>query len=86
MKRQKPKSSEKKDWSCKCPQCSECPSPTYSESWREETEAMYLLRLPKKQLREAYLNKVEEKRGKASRDRLDRVAMELYSRLANPNK
>ena len=44
---------------------------------------MYLLRLPKKDRREAYLNKVEERRGKASRERLDQVAMQLYSQLVN---
>lgn len=42
-----------------------------SEEWRAECEARHVLRLPDKSARWTYLNGVERKRGKASRDALE---------------
>ena len=42
---------------CQCERCSDSPSPTYTQSFRVETEARYWLKRPLQQ-RRAYLEKL----------------------------
>lgn len=39
---------------CLCPRCSEQPAPTYTEAWRRECEARYVLGMGKDQRRSYY--------------------------------
>jgi hypothetical protein len=52
-----------------------------SEAWRAECEARHVLRLPTKMRRYDYLDRVEGKRGKASREALQAAVMALWAQL-----
>lgn len=52
-----------------------------SEAWRAECEARHVLRIRHKARRHEYLNRVEDRRGKASRDKLFTDVMALWNAL-----
>lgn len=54
------------------------PIDTYSEAWRHECECRWLLALPGKHERHAFLAKVAAKRGQAAADRLKIDTLTLY--------
>ena len=45
---------EPRDRVCLCPACCESPAPTYTEAWRRQCEARYVLRMEKNQRRAYY--------------------------------
>lgn len=49
-----------------------------SEDWRHECEARYILRLPSKEARRDMLAKIEEARGRAERERLERTMLAMW--------
>ena len=63
---------------CECPSCAG--RPTYSESWRAETEARYVARLPGHVARAVYLGMVGEARGIPVETALRKAAWALISR------
>lgn len=53
---------------------------SYSEDWRHETEARYILRLPSLEERQAMLAGIEIKRGKPATDRLRETITALWAK------
>ena len=49
-----------------------------SEAWRHECEARAILALPGKPQRQAWLESLEHKRGKADADRLRKTMLKLW--------
>lgn len=48
---------------CLCPQCTENPAPSYTDSWRQECEARYVAALSTDKERSLYLADVALSRG-----------------------
>ena len=58
---------------------------SYSEEWRMECEARYVLNMIK-QNRKLYLADVEDKRGKKSREQLEQEIMRLWTNKKSKNQ
>jgi hypothetical protein len=52
---------------------------TYSEEWRLECEAKYVLSIPKNE-RKAYLITIEDKRGKEAREKLEKEILRIWNK------
>ena len=53
---------------------------SYSEEWRMECEARYVLSIPKDK-RKLYLADVEAKRGKEPREQLEKEILRLWKKI-----
>lgn len=51
---------------------------TWSEEWRHECEARYVMDKPTKALRRKYLEEIERKRSRAARDRLEKTMLAIH--------
>lgn len=71
---------------CLCPRCSDQPAPTYTEAWRKECEARYVLGMGKDQRRSYYAG-VSKFRGlPAMRELIADVEKEYESRIHHPRR
>ena len=59
---------------------------TYSEEWRHECEINFVLAMPSRERRAAYLDLIEKHRGEAAADRMKQELLRAWNeRLANRN-
>lgn len=55
------------------------PPDTYSEAWRHECEIRFVLAMPSRERRAAYLELIEKHRGKAAADRMKEELMRVWN-------